>query len=185
MGNRAGGVVERRRMVAAEKFWKGVWGELFTKSSPHGPTQPTEKEATKMQVKNGVIAVAAAVAGVLGGWDMALRVLVGFMAADYGTGLVVGLCGRSPKTGGGRLSSRAGFLGLARKGGILLLVLLATLLDRVTGSGFIRTAVCFFFIANEGLSILENLGLMGVRYPRFLREMLEVMGEDADKGKGA
>lgn len=137
-----------------------------------------------------ILALLAAAGGVviqaLGGWDGALQGLVAFMAADYVTGLVVaGVFRRSGKTEGGGLESRAGFLGLVRKGGILLLVFLGTLLDSLPGGGFVRPAVCCFFMANEGLSILENLGLMGVRYPRFLREMLEVMGEDADKGKGA
>ncbi len=127
----------------------------------------------------GVLAAAGGMAAqALGGWDVTLQVLVGFIAADYATGLLVaGVFHRSEKTAGGALSSRAGFQGIARKCGIFLLVLLAVLLDRATGNTCIRAAVCLFFIANEGLSVLENLGLMGVPYPRFLREMLEALRE--------
>lgn len=135
-----------------------------------------------------ILALLAAAGGVviqaLGGWDGALQGLVAFMAADYVTGLVVaGVFRRSGKTEGGGLGSRAGFLGLVRKGGILLLVFLGTLLDSLPGGGFVRPAVCCFFMANEGLSILENLGLMGVPYPRFLRDMLESLREKGGAGE--
>ncbi len=139
---------------------------------------------TKTTILAALSTAGAALAQALGGWDMTLQVLLGFMAADYATGtLVAALFKNSPKTKGGALSSQAGFLGIARKCAILLLVLLAALLDQATGSGFIRTTLCFFFIANEGLSVLENLGRMGVPYPRFLRSMLEAMREDSDSGE--
>lgn len=141
-----------------------------------------------VQIKNLVFAAlaaaGAAVTQALGGWDISLKALVAFMAVDYVTGLIVaGVFRRSPKTERGALSSRAGFIGLLRKCDILLLVLLAAMLDNITGSGFIRTGVCLFFTANEGLSILENLGLMGVPYPRFLRDMLEAMRKKNDDGE--
>ena len=137
----------------------------------------------------GALAAAGAViAQALGGWDGTLKALLAFMAADYVTGLVVAaVFRRSPKTERGALSSRAGFLGLVKKCDILLLVLLAVLLDEATGSGIIRAGVCLFFTANEGLSILENLGLMGVPYPGFLRDMLEAMrkkNDDDVEGEG-
>ena len=140
------------------------------------------------QIKNVVFAalaaVGAAAAQAFGGWDMALRALLAFMAADYVTGLLVAaVFRRSPKTERGALSSRAGFIGLVKKCDILLLVLLAVMLDRATGSGFIRAGVCLFFTANEGLSILGNLGLMGVPYPRFLRDMLEALRKNGDDGE--
>lgn len=136
-------------------------------------------------IKNVVLAAIAAAGAVvaehLGGWDVALQVLVVFMAADYLTGLIVaGVFKRSAKSESGALESRAGFKGLVRKGSILLLVYLAVLLDKATSAEYIRTAVCFFFIANEGLSILENLGLMGVPYPAFLKNMLQALREKND-----
>lgn len=140
------------------------------------------------QVKNIIFAALAAAGALitqaLGGWDFTLKALVTFMAVDYVTGLLVAaVFRRSPKTGQGALSSRAGFIGLVKKCDILLLVLLAVMLDNVTGSGFIRAGVCLFFTANEGLSILENLGLMGVPYPQFLQDMLESMQKKNDDGE--
>lgn len=140
-----------------------------------------------LDVKYPVLAALATVGAgllrLLGGWDATLQTLVGLMVADYLTGvLAAAVFRRSPKTEGGGLSSGAGFKGLARKCAVLLGVFLATLLDQATGAGFVRTAVCLFFSANEGLSVLENLGLMGVPYPRFLREMLEALRDKNDSG---
>lgn len=142
-----------------------------------------------MGIKNAVLAAVAAgvgaVTGALGGWDSALQTLLFFMAADCVTGVVVaGVFKRSGKSTGGRLDSRAGFKGLCRKGGSLVLVLAAVQLDALTGAGqYARMAVIVFFIGNEGLSVLENLGLMGVPYPAFLRNALEALRDKGDQGK--
>ncbi len=136
-----------------------------------------------------VLAFTCTVGGILikalGGWDGALQLLVACMAVDYATGLIVaGVFKKSTKTPGGGLESHAGFTGLLRKGAVLLLVFLGTLLDSLPGGGFIRPAVCCFFISNEGLSVLENLGLMGVPYPAFLRDMLETLRKKGDEPEG-
>lgn len=141
-----------------------------------------------VHMKDAVVAALAVglggLAKIFGGWDAALGVLIGFMAADYLTGLVVaGIFKRSPKSGTGALESRAGLKGLFRKGGILLLVLVGVWLDNLLGAVYIRPTMCLFFIANEGLSVLENLGLMGVPLPGFLRNMLEAMRDKADSGE--
>lgn len=141
-----------------------------------------------VQIKNGVLAALAAVgtfvAHALGGWDAAMQVLVAMMAADYLTGvLVAAVWQRSNKSTTGALDSKAGFRGLCKKGMILLLVWLGVLLDRALGVTYIRTAVVLFFIGNEGLSILENLGLMGMPYPAFLKRMLEALHDEGDNGK--
>ena len=84
------------------------------------------------------------------------------MALDYLTGLVVaGVFRRSDKSGDGALDSRAGFRGLCKKGAELALVLVAVRLDLLVEETYARTAVLLFLIGNEGLSVLENLGLMG------------------------
>lgn len=141
-----------------------------------------------IHIKDAVLLWLAAVGSVLanlfGGWDVALQVLIFMMSADYISGLVVAaVFKRSPKSETGALESRAGFKGLVRKGGILLVVLVAAKLDELTGAAYIRTAVCFYFVANEGLSVIENLGLMGIPLPGFLRKMLEAMKEKADSGE--
>lgn len=129
-------------------------------------------------VKNGILASVATAATVLiealGGWDGSLKLLLGMMAADYITGLLVaGVWKKSNKSESGALSSKAGFKGLCRKGAILLVVWVGTLLDEALGVSYVRTALCLFFVGNEGLSLLENLGLMGLNYPDFLRKALE------------
>ncbi|NCE64669.1 holin [Pseudoflavonifractor sp. 524-17] len=140
-------------------------------------------------IRNLALAAAAAagswLAGLLGGWDTALQTLVVCMAADYITGVAVaGVFRRSGKSRSGALDSRAGFQGLCRKGAELMLVLAAAQLDGMLRSGgYARTAVLLFFIANEGLSILENLGIMGVPYPACLRAALEVLRQQGDEGK--
>ena len=65
---------------------------------------------------------------------------------------------------------------------ILLLVWLAVLLDGALGTGYIRMAVILFFIGNEGLSLLENLGLMGVPFPSFLQRALEALQKQGEEG---
>ena len=122
----------------------------------------------------GLAACGGAIAGMLGGWDPLLRVLVTLMAADYITGLLVAVMGKSAKTEYGGLSSKVGAMGLARKGLMLMVVLVAALMDSVmgTGSAMCRDAACWFYIANEGISILENAGLAGAPYPDKLKELL-------------
>lgn len=139
-----------------------------------------------LQIKNAVFAalsvVGSTIAQALGGWDAALRVLIGFMVLDYVTGwLVAALWHKSGKSRNGALSSEAGFKGLIKKGMILALVWMAQLLDLAAGSDFVRNAMCLFFIANEGLSVLENTAVMGVPYPAFIKNMLDAMREAADK----
>lgn len=143
-----------------------------------------------IEIKNAILAALAAagscLANYLGGWDAALKLLIAMMAADYATGLVVAaVFQKSNKSSTGALDSRAGFVGLVRKGVILMLVWLGVMLDNAIGAGYVRTAVCIFFIGNEGLSLLENVGLMGVPYPTFLKNMLEALREQGDKQEGA
>lgn len=140
-------------------------------------------------IKNGVLAALATagtfLAHALGGWDAALQVLVSLMAVDYITGvLVAALWQRSNKSETGALDSKAGFRGLCKKGVILLVVWIATLLDSAIGAVYVRTAVVLFFIGNEGISLLENIGLMGVPFPSFLKKMLEALRDKGDKGEG-
>lgn len=138
-------------------------------------------------IKNGVLAGLATfgsfVANALGGWDAAMQVLVALMVADYVTGvLVAAVWQRSSKSATGALDSKAGFKGILKKCAILLLVWIGVLLDQALGSAYVRTAVILFFIGNEGLSLLENIGLMGVPYPAFLQRMLEALHDKGNKG---
>jgi toxin secretion/phage lysis holin len=136
-------------------------------------------------IKNTILIVLSAVGGffaqLMGGWDAALQVLIICMAVDYITGMIVaGVFRHSRKTDSGALDSRAGFKGLMRKVAVLLVVLIAAQLDTVIGGTFSRTAVILFFCANESLSVLENVGLMGVEYPKFLKNALEALKDKGD-----
>lgn len=127
-------------------------------------------------------AVGSAIAGALGGWDAALSTLLILMAIDYVTGvLVAAVWHKSAKTDSGGVSSAAGFKGLLRKMVILLVVWLGAEMDKVLGIDYVRTAVCLFYIANEGLSVLENTAIMGVPYPSFVKNMLDALRKKADE----
>ena len=78
-------------------------------------------------------AAAGAIAGIFGGWNTLLTLLACAMAMDYVSGLMVAMLGKSPKTDGGGIDSKVGFIGLAKKGFIIMIVLLATLLDGQAG----------------------------------------------------
>lgn len=133
-------------------------------------------------VTKALAAAVGAVAGLLGEWNVLLTILALFMVIDYLTGLIVAWRGKSPKTETGGVSSRAGFDGLIRKAFIMVVVLVATLLDVAIGnaSRVFQTAATMYYIANEGISILENTALMGVKYPKFIIKALEAMREKND-----
>ena len=128
-----------------------------------------------------VAAFGGAIAGAMGGWDATLRVLMVMMAADYVSGIVVAAMGRSTKTDYGGLSSKVGFVGLAKKGLMLLVVLCGTMLDAAMGMAICRNAACWFYIANEGLSLLENMSLAGVPFPEKIKELLGQKLEEANE----
>lgn len=116
--------------------------------------------------------VGGLIAGLFGGWDSALATLLIFMGVDYVTGLMVAAAGKSPK---GKLSSKVGWKGIAKKCVILLLVLVAARLDVVLGTSYVRAGVCIAFLCNEVISILENAGLMGVPLPAALKNAVELL----------
>lgn len=128
-----------------------------------------------------VAAACGAVIAMLAGVPPVMWVLIGVMTIDYVTGIICGVMGVSPKTESGGLSSRAALTGLLRKGMILLVVLLAALLDMAVranaGVQFsaVTGATCLWFIASEGVSILENAAAMGLPIPKVLQRALDIM----------
>lgn len=128
--------------------------------------------------------ISASVTSMLGGWDYALRALIICMVVDYISGIVVaGVFHTSPKSEHGSLQSSVGFLGLFRKGMMLLVVLISHQLDAATGMGFIRDCAIFGFLANELISIIENAGLMGVPIPEVLKNAVALLQERAGGDK--
>lgn len=111
----------------------------------------------------------------LGGCDGLLFALIAFVVIDYITGV---MCAINDHT----LSSEVGFRGICRKVLIFLLVGIANILDvQVIGTGSVlRTAVIFFYISNEGVSLLENAGHLGLPIPQKLKDILAQLHDRAD-----
>lgn len=135
-------------------------------------------------------AAAGAVISFFTGIPVIMWVLIAMMTLDYVTGLMTGMMGVSSKTEGGKLSSRAAFDGLMRKIMIFLVVILSVLVDLAVqyGAGVTFNAVtgatCLWFIASEGVSVLENAAELGVPIPGILRKALELLqdsSEDAEE----
>ena len=112
----------------------------------------------------------------LGGCDGLLYALIAFVVIDYVTGL---MCAISDKT----LSSEVGFKGICRKVLIFLLVGIGNIIDvQVLGSpGVLRTAVIFFYLSNEGVSLLENAAHLGLPVPDAIKMVLEQLHDRAEK----
>ena len=135
---------------------------------------------------NVVQCIFAAVGGwlgyFLGGCDGLLYALIAFVVIDYITGVMCAVNDR-------KLSSAVGFRGICRKVLIFLLVGIANILDiHVVGTGSVlRTAVIFFYISNEGVSLLENAGHLGLPIPEKLKAVLEQLhrpSEETDEDDG-
>ena len=134
-------------------------------------------------MKTSFLLAVSTVAGViihfLGGKDAVLYTLLIFMIIDYLTGMSVALIfHKSNKTKSGRASSVIGFRGIAKKICELFLVGMCVRIDKIACTDVVRNIAVAFFTANEGLSILENAGLMGVRYPKKIKDMLEALKGD-------
>ena len=120
------------------------------------------------------IVIGGSIGFYLGSIDAFIYTLLAFIIADYITGVLRAGVER-------KLSSSVGFKGIAKKIVIFIVVGIANLCDvnLIKGDGtMIRTAIIFFYIANEGLSILENTMAIGLPVPEKLREMLEQLKED-------
>ena len=126
-------------------------------------------------------AIGGFIASLFGGWDSALATLIIFMAIDFATGMITAAMGRSKHTDTGKLSSKAGWLWLAKKCSILMLIIVAVRLDILLNTNYVRDAVCIGFCANEVLSIIENTSLMGIPYPPALKNAIEILQEKAGR----
>ena len=126
---------------------------------------------------NGSVAITGTVVTFLfGGWDIALNSLIVLMAVDYATGLMKGYIKKD-------LSSATSAKGLFKKIIIMLILIMAVALDRMVGTGehMFRTLVCFFYISNECLSIIENATELGVPVPQQIQDALEQLKNNNGK----
>ena len=115
----------------------------------------------------------------LGGWDNLLYVFISFIVLDYVTGILSALYRK-------KLSSQIGLQGIIKKIFLLCLVWMAVCLDSFIApeSPWIRTVVLYFMIANEGLSIIENISLTGVSIPDFIKKVLLQVQDQASIESG-
>lgn len=140
-----------------KKWVKGMGKELFT--------------------ANGVFSIIGTIiANALGGWSLALQALVMLVIIDYITGVTVAIFER-------KLSSEVGGRGIAKKVMIFALVYVAVLVDQATNINLVKTITIMFYIANEGISILENAGKIGVPYPQTLKNILVQLKNKNASGK--
>ena len=112
---------------------------------------------------------------IFGAWDTALVVLIAFMVLDYITGLLRAWINKE-------VSSDVGLKGIARKTVIFIVLIVAVLLDRLlnTGTWVFRTVTCYFYIANEGISLLENCAGLGLPIPEKIKDVL-IQLKDGEK----
>lgn len=123
-----------------------------------------------------VLAIIATLASMfLGGWDNALKAIVFCMTADYITGLLGAIKTHT-------VNSEIMFWGGIRKGVIIFVIALAVMLDQLVNnpSPLFRTIAVYFYVSREGLSIVENIGLLGVPLPKAITKVLQQL---QDKGE--
>lgn len=128
---------------------------------------------------NSVVAVIATFfTWIFGTWDIAIAILIIFMVLDYLTGVIVAYQNKT-------LNSEVGFKGLIKKCMILVILIVAVMLDRLlnTGTWVFRTLVCYFYIANEGISLLENVSNLGVKIPEKLKDALEQLNKEDERAE--
>lgn len=133
-------------------------------------------------IQCGLAAIGAIVGGFLGGLDGFMYTLIAFVVIDYVTGFMCAIVDH-------KLSSEVGFRGIFKKICIFFLVGVANLIDvyLIGQDAVLRTAVIFFYLSNEGVSILENAGRLGLPIPEKLRAVLAQLKdkEDNDDQTGA
>lgn len=109
----------------------------------------------------------------VGGFDLAFKTLAIIMILDYITGVFSAMYKK-------KINSKIGFKGILKKSLYIIVIILATLLDNLLNQNVIRYVVIYFFVANDGISILENIAKCNVKLPKKLIEMLEQLKNDND-----
>lgn len=125
---------------------------------------------------SSVIATACTImSAALGGWDIALRVLITLMIVDYATGFLGAIKNKT-------VNSDEMFWGGIRKGIIFVVLIVAVLLDEMVGNQepIFRTMAIYFYAGREGISVTENLGILGVYLPPGIAKALKQLQEKGD-----
>ncbi len=143
----------------------------------------------KQRIWEALAAAGGFIASFFTGLPPIVWVLVTVMGLDYLTGVLCGLRGKSPKTANGGVSSQTAFNGLLKKAIIVIVVILSYVLDFLVSSGAgvqfsaVSGATCLWFIASEGISILENAAALGVKIPQVLLQALEIVKSKGGENK--
>ena len=128
--------------------------------------------------------VGGIVSAAMGGWDAILQALFVLMATDYISGWIVAIVfNGSRKTKSGAFSSRIAAKGLSRKVALLLLVVAGHFIDNALGTRFLRDGIIFGMMAQELGSLMENVALTGVRIPKVMKRILDVLHEKGGEDK--
>ena len=129
-------------------------------------------------INNAISVVLTTFVYLVGGIDVAMKSLLIVIVIDYITGVMSAIYNK-------KLNSTIGLKGILKKFSYLIIVSLSVILDRIVGNtGTIRTLVIYFFVANDGISIVENIGKMGVPLPKKLTEVLEQLQNKGDEESG-
>ena len=127
-------------------------------------------------INTTVAGIGTSVTCLIGGWDKIIQILAILMIADYLTGMSKGILNKE-------LASYIGFKGLLKKGAIFFVILLAYQIDLISNpeSPIFRTMAIYFYIGNEGISLLENLAVLNVPLPLFLIDVLKNIKDKNNK----
>lgn len=129
-----------------------------------------------------VSVVGATMAGALGGFDSLLQCMLTMMLLDVAMGIIAAAVFNTSKYSKNGLTSDGMMRGIFRKISILIIVVVGVTIDKALEICYIRNAIVLYFIATEGLSILEHLVHIGVPFPKFISNILNSVLEQADKG---
>lgn len=134
-----------------------------------------EMNVKEFSLSTVIAAIGTIISAYLGGWDAALNVLVVLMVIDYVTGFLGAIKNK-------KVDSEIMFWGGLRKGIILAVVVLAVLLDEMVGNPapILRTLAIYFYVAREGVSVTENLGILGVPLPPGISRVLSQLQEKGE-----
>lgn len=133
-----------------------------------------QNERFVLALKAGLAGVTAALTWLFGGWDMLLTVVLCMVVADYVSGLAAAVITQT-------INSGVGWRGITRKILILGVIVIAAQMDKAIGGGdTLRSITCLFYIGNEGISIVENMGKAGVPLPLKLKKVFEQLRAKGD-----
>lgn len=125
-------------------------------------------------IKTILTAIITWIGWLIGGYDTMMIALLLFMIIDYLSGVMCAVINK-------KLSSKIGFKGIFKKIMIILLVGITNLLGQATGIDGLRYIVISFYLANEGISIIENASILGLPVPKKVKDVLEQLKETASE----